>query len=109
TPAHGGSTIGLGGRYLACVCGLGNKALMGSTPMTNGGFPLGWIVSTATATNANTAAPAPQVPFKVVLCGNYGTFGNGAGTSNVPGTTATNQGGPVGPDGSTLNRHSARW
>ena len=49
-----------------------------------------------------------QVPFKIVICGSYGTFGPG-GTSNVPGTASTNQGGPVGPDGSTLNRHSSRW
>jgi len=108
-PTHGGTGIGLGGRYLSVVAGQGNKSI--SVPISNGGFPGGWIqgASTAATSAGNTGTPCPQVPFKIVLCGSYGTFGTGGGTSNVTGTSATNQGGPVGPDGSTLNRHSSRW
>jgi len=106
--SHGGTAIGLGGRYLAVTMGQGNKAI--ATPIQNGGAPAGWIFSNATGTAANSATPSPQVPMKLVLCGSYGTFGTGGGASgNVTGTSATNQGGPVGPDGSTLNRHSSRW
>ncbi|MBI4867660.1 MAG: prepilin-type N-terminal cleavage/methylation domain-containing protein [Candidatus Wallbacteria bacterium] len=104
--AHGGTAVGLGGRYGMVVAGGGNTGA-GSTRICNGGFPAGWIGSTAAA-GTNTAAPSPQVPFKIAICLNYGTFATGAGAA-VPGTSATNQGGPVGPDGSTLNRHSSRW
>jgi len=107
-PAHTLTAIGLGGRYLYVVAGQGNKAI--ATPITNGAFPAGWIEGGATTgTSSNTASPCPQVPFKVAICGSYGTFSSSSGTSNIPGTTASNQGGPVGPDGSTLNRHSSRW
>jgi len=105
--SHAGSAVGLGGRYLAVTMGQGNKAL--ATPILNGGLPGGWITGAAVTSTSNSPAPSPQVPMKLVLCGSYGTFGTGGGTSNITGTSATNQGGPVGPDGSTLNRHSSRW
>jgi len=106
-PAHAATAIGLGGRYFMVVCGRGN----GSQALSNRGFPGGWIqgASTAATSAGETGTPVPQVPFKIAICGSYGTFGTGGGTSNVTGTSATNSGGPVGPDGSTLNRHSARW
>ena len=102
-----GSSIGMGGRYLACVAGRGNVNV-GNTPISNGGFPAGWITGIATATSLNTGAPCPQTPYKLVMCGCYGTFGPSAAAATT-GTGATNQGGPVGPDGSSLNRHSSRW
>ncbi|MBI4867659.1 MAG: prepilin-type N-terminal cleavage/methylation domain-containing protein [Candidatus Wallbacteria bacterium] len=105
-PAHGGTAIGLGGRYGMVVVGRGNTN-SGATPICNGGLPAGWIGSTAAA-GTNTAAPSPQTPFKIAVCLSYGTFATGAGAA-APGSSSTNQGGPVGPDGSTLNRHSARW
>lgn len=101
--------IGLGGRYLAAVAGRGNVLGTG-TPIRNYGFPGGWIFNGAQTTATNFDSPCPQVPFKIAICGCYGTFGSSSGTgSNTPGTSAQNQGGPVGPDGSALNRHSARW
>ncbi|MBI2945035.1 MAG: prepilin-type N-terminal cleavage/methylation domain-containing protein [Candidatus Wallbacteria bacterium] len=110
--AHGGTPVGLTGRYVFVIAGRGNDS-SGATPIRNGGFPAGWIVDGSPgnpAATANTLAPCPQVPFKIAICGCYGTFGDGAGPGdNSPGTVAGNQGGPVGPDGSTLNRHSARW
>ncbi|MBI3891278.1 MAG: prepilin-type N-terminal cleavage/methylation domain-containing protein [Candidatus Wallbacteria bacterium] len=112
SPVHGGTTIGLGGRYFFVVAGQGNTST-GSTRITNGGFPPGWIVNGSLgvpATTANTLTPCPQVPFKIAICGCYGTFGDGGGAgNNTPGTVGGNQGGPVGPDGSALNRHSTRW
>ncbi|MBI3891792.1 MAG: prepilin-type N-terminal cleavage/methylation domain-containing protein [Candidatus Wallbacteria bacterium] len=99
SPVHGGTAIGLGGRYF--MCNGGNTVL-------NGGYPPGWITGNASATTSSNPTPCPQKPFKVAICGSYGTFGTGSGTSNVPGTNGTNQGGPVGPDGSSLNRHSSR-
>ncbi len=104
---HAGTQIGLTGRYLACIAGAGNVRA-GSTAISNGGFPAGWITGAATGNSTPTSQPSPQVPFKLVLCGSYGTFGPGGGPAS-PGVSATNQGGPVGPDGSSLNRHSARW
>jgi hypothetical protein len=104
---HSGTAIGMAGRYLAAMAGRGNTNV-GSTPISNGGYPTGWIAGAATATSLNTGAPCPQTPFKIVLCGCYGTFGPGANALS-PGTGALNQGGPVGPDGSSLNRHSSRW
>ena len=106
--ARTGTAVGLAGRYLAVVAGRGNTNV-GSTPVSNGGFPAGWITGVATATSLNTGAPCPQTPFKITLCGCYGTFGPNAGGAALTGTAATNQGGPVGPDGSSLNRHSDRW
>ncbi len=102
-----GTSIGLGGRYFACVAGRGNVNV-GNTPISNGGYPAGWITGISTATSLNTGAPCPQTPFKLVMCGCYGTFGPSAAALTT-GTGATNQGGPVGPDGSSLNRHSSRW
>lgn len=121
--AHGsgGSSaapIGVTGRYQAVVAGEGNPAIGVSGQMFNGGFPAGWIhAGTAlTATNVDVGPPSPQIPFKIVMCGSYGTFGGGTGgnngtTTSKPDTAALagDVGGPVGPDGSTLNRHSARW
>lgn len=107
TVTHGGTTIGLGGRYGMVVAGRGNTNA-GATPISNAGFPTGWIGSNAAGTGANIAAPSPQTPFKIAICLNYGTFHTTAGQA-TPGTAASNQGGPVGPDGSTLNRHSSRW
>ncbi|MBI3890537.1 MAG: prepilin-type N-terminal cleavage/methylation domain-containing protein [Candidatus Wallbacteria bacterium] len=104
-PAHAGAAVGLGGRYFGVVLGRGN----GSNTLSNGGFPNGWIFNNSVATNVNSATPCPQPPFKIMICGCYGTFGTGTGTSNVTGTSNTNQGGPVGPDGSALSRHSTRW
>lgn len=101
-----GAPIGLGGRYIGVVCGKGN----GPTALVNGGFPAGLINSGALAAGTNLVAPCPQTPFKIVICACYGTFGvTTGGGSNTPGSTATNQGGPVGPDGSSLSRHSSRW
>ncbi|MBI4872059.1 MAG: prepilin-type N-terminal cleavage/methylation domain-containing protein, partial [Candidatus Riflebacteria bacterium] len=88
SPAHGGTTIGLGGRYLAVVAGRGNTNA-GNTPIGNFGFPSGWITGSSVA--SNTAAPAPQTPFKIVICGCYGSFGPGTAAA-VPGTTALNSG-----------------
>jgi len=106
--AHGGFSVGLGGRYQCAAANAGKVNV--ATPVTNSGFPAGWITGSAVATGGgNSGNPCPQVPFKIIICGAYGTFGTGAGTSNVTGTSATNTGGPVGPDGSTLNRHSSRW
>ena len=107
SPTHGGSPVGYGGRYFMFVCGLGNKGT-GVTPLgTNGYCDTGGreFISNQTATNG--PSPVPQVPFKLAICGAYGAFGNGG--ANVPGTTALQSGGSVGPDGSPLNRHSARW
>lgn len=97
--AHGGTPIGLGGRYLGVVTGV--------VPL-NGGFPTGWIAGTATAVNVVNPSPCPQSPLKLAICGSYGTFGPSPGAT-TPGSAAFNQGGPVGPDGSTLSRHSSRW
>ncbi len=105
--ARAGTPIGLGGRYFGCVAGAGNVRA-GTTPIRNGGFPSGWLQGSLTGNTVNTLSPSPQTPFKVVICGNYGTFGPSAAPV-TPGVAATNQGGPVGPDGSSLNRHSARW
>ncbi|MBI3892524.1 MAG: prepilin-type N-terminal cleavage/methylation domain-containing protein [Candidatus Wallbacteria bacterium] len=98
-PAHAASAVGQGGRYLACVGGLLEH---------NGGFPTGWISGTASLVTATNPSPCPQIPFKIVLCGSYGSFGPGASVS-TPGTNVSNQGGPVGPDGSSLSRHATRW
>ncbi len=105
--AHSGAAIGFGGRYLAVVAGLGNRRA-GTDPIVNGGFPTGWIHGAAVAASDNALQPCPQTPFKMVICGSWGSFGPGI-NATTPGTDATNQGGPVGPDGSSLNRHSARW
>ncbi len=103
-----GTPIGLGGRYFCVVASLGNRVI--SAPITNGGFPAGWITDASVPADAGVLSPCPQPPFRIVICGNYGTFGTGTGAQpNVPGTSAINQGGPVGPDGSTLSRHSSRW
>ncbi len=109
SPSHNGTSIGVGGRYLMVVAGRGNTNTA-SSPITNGGFPVGWITGDAALSNAssNAPTPAPQTPFKLAFCGCYGSFGPGT-ASAIPGAVATNQGGPVGPDGSVLNRHSARW
>ncbi|MBI3892525.1 MAG: prepilin-type N-terminal cleavage/methylation domain-containing protein [Candidatus Wallbacteria bacterium] len=96
---HGSSPIGLGGRYL----GVASGPFVG-----NGGFPFGWIAGAASAPDALNPAPCPQTPFRIVLCGCYGTFGPSSSLSS-PGVNSTNLGGPVGPDGSALNRHSPRW
>jgi prepilin-type N-terminal cleavage/methylation domain-containing protein len=108
-PLHNGTSVGIGGRYLMVVAGRGN-ANVASSPITNGGFPVGWITGHATLSSgtSNTPNPTPQTPFKVAICGCYGSFGPSTAGA-VPGSAATNQGGPVGPDGSTLNRHSAAW
>lgn len=106
-PTLRSTPVGVYGRYAACIAGRG-KTTSGLSPITNGGFPANWIAGISTATTLNTASPSPQTPFKLVICGCYGSFGPGS-AANVPGTGATNQGGPVGPDGSSLNRHSARW
>ncbi|MBI4866323.1 MAG: prepilin-type N-terminal cleavage/methylation domain-containing protein [Candidatus Wallbacteria bacterium] len=97
--AHGGTGVGLGGRYFSVVTGV---------TVGNGGFPAGWITGTATAVNSVSPSPCPQAPFKIAICGSYGTFGPSA-AATTPGASPSNQGGPVGPDGSSLNRHSGRW
>jgi prepilin-type N-terminal cleavage/methylation domain-containing protein len=102
-----GAPIGLGGRYLCAVASLGNRAL--STPITNGGFPAGWIADGAVPPDSALPSPCPQPPFRIFICGAFGTFGTGNGVPNIPGSTIINGGGPVGPDGSTLSRHSSRW
>ncbi len=102
-----GAPIGLGGRYLCAVASLGNRTL--STPITNGGFPAGWITNAEVPSESALPSPCPQPPFRLFICGCFGTFGTGTGVASTPGTAATNQGGPVGPDGSTLSRHSSRW
>ncbi|MBI3890655.1 MAG: type II secretion system protein [Candidatus Wallbacteria bacterium] len=105
SPAHSGVAVGLGGRYGMCTAGRGSL----TNPITNGGFPAGWIHGTSAGNTVNTNQPCPQTPFKVALCLCYGTFGTTTSTTGTPGTVQTNQGGPVGPDGSSLNRHSSRW
>lgn len=99
--------IGLGGRYFGAVASLGNRHSI--SPITNGGFPPGWITGRAVPPEETVPPPAPQTPFRIFLCGNYGTFGPGSRSASVPGSTAVNMGGPVGPDGSPLSRHSSRW
>lgn len=106
TPTTHGTPIGLGGRYGAAVAGNGN-ARSGTSPIANGGFPAGWTGGNTTG-STSSAQPVPQVPFKLAVCLCYGTFAT-AGGQTSPGTNAVNNGGPVGPDGSSLNRHSARW
>ena len=108
SPTHSGvNSIGMSGRYGAAVAGTGNKNT-GSNPITNGGFTAGFVTGVATASSVNSASPCPQTPFKIVFCGCYGSFGPGS-AATTPGTAAFQNGGPVGPDGSILNRHSARW
>lgn len=101
--------IGMGGRYFACVAGVGQTAA--GAGIDNAAFAAGLLTSTA-ASNGNSAAP--QVPFKVVLCGGYGVWGIGAqGATAVTPATAPmaglGAGGAVGPDNSPGTRHSARW
>ncbi len=103
-----GTPIGLGGRYFCVVASPGNRAMNAS--ITNGGFPAGWIVEGEVPAEENMPSPCPQPPFRIVVCGCYGTFGTGSGAvPTVPGSSPVNQGGPVGPNGSALSRHAARW
>jgi prepilin-type N-terminal cleavage/methylation domain-containing protein len=113
TPAHGGTPIGMGGRYFAAVAGRGNSGT-GIRAINNTGFPRGWLNGIGNngllPTSVNPlASPCPQVPFKMVLCGCYGTFGPNGAWNTSPGTSAYNNGGAVGPNRSKLTRHSARW
>ena len=113
TRAHGGTSIGMGGRYFAAVAGRGNTGT-GIRPINNTGFPRGWLNGTGNnallPTSVNPlASPCPQTPFKIALCGCYGTFGPNGPNNTTPGTAAYNNGGAVGPNRSRWTRHSARW
>lgn len=115
------NVVGLFGRYGMVVAGSAGGGI------DNRDMPKGWITPASTPAGQPAAADSPQAPFSIALCGNYGTFGGeeflpGADTSGAfynpvtgesrPGTLGfegARGGGPVGPDGSPFNRHSARW
>jgi prepilin-type N-terminal cleavage/methylation domain-containing protein len=103
---HVDTPLGLSGRYLCAVAGPGTRGQ--KAYLTNGGFHCAWLTGWTTEGSVNSAHPCPQAPFKLAICGCYGTFGPSVYTT-VPGWVAVNGGGPVGPDGSIASRHSARW
>jgi type II secretory pathway pseudopilin PulG len=99
------NVVGLTGRYNTVVVGSGPDTV--GNKYDNSNLPSGWV----TPQVGYTGAPAPQVPFSVTICGCYGSYGPSSTLEPgiVPITGNGSGGGPVGANGSTLNRHSARW
>ncbi len=99
--------VGLTGRYNTVVVGSGADTV--GNKYDNSNLPANWV----TPQTGFTGTPAPQPPFAITLCGCYGTYGPTAVGSTDPGTNPISGngsgGGPVGANGSALNRHSARW
>ncbi len=98
--------VGITGRYNTLVVGPGPD--ISNEPYDNSNLPLNWVTPKAAA----TGEPAPQTPFSITVCGCYGTYGPSSddrpGNEPVTGNGG-GAGGPVGANGSALNRHSARW
>lgn len=101
------NVVGLTGRYNTVVVGSGPDTV--GAKYDNSNLPSNWV----TPQPGYTAAPAPQTPFSITICGCYGSYGPTAVGVTDPGTNPISGngsgGGPVGANGSALNRHSARW
>ncbi len=101
----GAPPVGYFGCY--CVCAFGKR--VGNYLWYDGLINNG-------ATFTPQPPPVPQTPFVLAICGSYGKFGFQDGPASSQPATAPDRtlgvdcgGGPVGPDGSSLSRHSAKW